>query len=162
MIYGDLTTTIGQENHLLHPVLQQALRHLHKMDLAAAAPGKYALQGDDMFVLIQQFDTAPKATKRLEAHRQYIDIQYLISGEEELIGYARLANWHAIVEDQLADNDYALYADTSDEIDLLLKPGMYAVFCPNDLHRPGISRSGSATIKKAVVKIKTSLLQSPE
>lgn len=160
MIHGDLTTTIGQENTVLHPVLQRALHHLYKMDLAGAAPGKYELDGEDMFVLIQQFDTAPKSVKKLEAHLQYIDIQYLISGEEEQIGYARLADWHVIAQDELASSDYALYEDTEDEIDLLLKPGMYAIFFPADLHRPGVCKLQPASIKKAVVKIRAALLQS--
>lgn len=158
MIYADLTTTISQESAALHPVLQRALQHLFKMDVANAEPGKYALDGDNMFVLLQQFDTAPKASKKLEAHRQYIDIQYLISGEE-WIGCARLTERHIIVEDQLAESDYALYAEAEDEIDLLLRPGMYAIFFPADLHRPGICKHSPSSIKKAVVKIKASLLR---
>jgi YhcH/YjgK/YiaL family protein len=157
MIFGDSSKLATREFDILHPVLREALLRLERTDLKPLAPGKYEWDGDRMFLLIQEMETAPKADKKLESHVRYIDIQYLIEGEE-VIGYARQSADHIVCHDELETKDFALYEDPEEEMDLLLKPGTFAVFFPADLHRPGVVRSVPGKIKKAVVKISCDLL----
>lgn len=111
-----------------------------------------------MFLVIQELDTVLKTERRAERHARYIDVHYLIRGEEEQIGVGRAAPLQIIVEDELESADYALYDTIQGEVDVLLAPGMYAVFFPADVHRPGCSFAGGSAIKKAVVKIHTASL----
>jgi biofilm protein TabA len=158
MIYGHLTTFTKQELDSLHPVLGKALLRLAETDLKALAAGKYEWDGDRLFLLIQEMETAPKSDKKLESHLRYVDIQYLIDGEEETIGYVRRSERHIVSEDLLETKDIAFYEDTEEEMALILKPGMFTIFFPSDLHRPGVRRLEPASIKKAVVKVSLALL----
>src|SRR5205085_4696393 len=69
--------------------LATALRYLQSTDLDAIQPGRYEVDGSRLFVLVQQYDTKPKEKGFWEAHRNYIDVQYVHQGVE-LIGYANL------------------------------------------------------------------------
>jgi len=157
MIFGDIGMTKTEEFGALHPVLREALLRLERTDLKGMEAGKYEWDGDRLFLLVQEPDTAPKTAKRPESHRRYVDIQLLIEGEE-WIGYARKTESHVVREDELDAKDYALYEDPEDEIGLILKPGKFAVFFPDDLHRPCVCLDAPLRIKKAVVKIDLSLL----
>lgn len=157
MLFGDLAKIGTQEFDIVHPVLREALQRLERTNLKALSSGKYDWDDERMFLLIQEMDTAPKASKKLESHVRYIDIQCLIEGEE-VIGYARHSSEHIICQDELETKDFALYEDPVEEMDLVLNPGMFAIFFPSDLHRPGVSRSEDVPIKKAVVKISCDLL----
>ncbi|MGF7047710.1 YhcH/YjgK/YiaL family protein [Paenibacillus sp. DS2015] len=150
---------ISQELDTLHPLLQKALLKLSQTDLKGLLPGRYDWDGDQMFILIQEMETEPKVDKKLESHLKYVDIHYLIDGDEEVIGYARQSERHVICHNEWVTKDYALYEDVEEEMDLIIKPGMFAIFLPSDLHRPGVYRSSKpAMIKKAVVKVSSKAL----
>ena len=44
--------------------------------------GRHEIDGDDVYAMVQSFATTPVETRKYEAHRQYIDVQYLITGRE--------------------------------------------------------------------------------
>ncbi|MFC4601113.1 YhcH/YjgK/YiaL family protein [Cohnella hongkongensis] len=157
MIWGDIGSREATEWSAFHPVLRAALDRLRQTDLQALDPGKYEWDGERMFLLIQEPQTAPKAERKPEAHRRYADIQLLIEGRE-WIGCARRTDRSAVVEDELETKDYALYEDPEDEIGLVMSPGSFAIFFPSDLHRPCVCVGAPESIKKAVVKIDLALL----
>jgi len=64
----------------LHPVLQQALTLAIAANPQEKTPGRYALQGDTIFMNVMQFATQSPEQKKAELHQQYIDIQVLLSG----------------------------------------------------------------------------------
>ncbi|MNV92125.1 Toxin-antitoxin biofilm protein TabA [compost metagenome] len=109
-----------------------------------------------MYASIMEFDAKPMNEQLAEKHESYVDVQYLIAGEET-IGWSSLGENVKAAKAYDSEQDYALYDPSPDEILLRLKPGMFAVFYPNDIHRPGMGES--AKIKKAVVKIHVGLLQ---
>jgi len=47
-------------------------------------PGRYEIDGDDLFLLVQHYDSVPAENKKWETHRRYIDIQYIESGCESI------------------------------------------------------------------------------
>jgi len=73
----------------MHPGFARAFEFLAATDMTAMAPGRHDLDGDDLFVLINENDGRGEDAARLEVHRRYIDIQYTIQGEE-LIGWVPL------------------------------------------------------------------------
>lgn len=157
MIWGDLIHW-EQEKAAYHPILQKAVDYLTEMDLSQAEVGTYPILGEDMYAMVQQAVTEPRAERKSECHRDFIDVQYLVEGKEELYYVARQASGNVIVLDQLAEKDCAFYDKVEDEQVLSLKPGMFAVFFPNDLHCPICCRDESETIKKVVIKIHKKLL----
>jgi biofilm protein TabA len=156
MIFGHIKN-LKQEKALLPKALQNGLEYLATTDLAKLAPGKYEIAGSDIFVSIAEYTTDRKDNKKPETHVKYIDIQYIVSGTES-IGYGDLADGLTVTEDKLAEKDVVFYAAVPGESELQLSPGMYAIFFPWDVHRPGCAAGAPAPVKKAIVKVKMDLL----
>jgi YhcH/YjgK/YiaL family protein len=85
--------------------IRQALAFLAQNDFQDFAPGKIDLIPDKLFCLLQEMDSVPFAEARPESHRQFIDIQYLISGHERM-GVSRVeSGLHTVVDDRTPQQD---------------------------------------------------------
>jgi YhcH/YjgK/YiaL family protein len=158
MIIGDLLHWDREKSAYAAP-FRTAVDYLLQNDLLQLKPGRYDIQGDDMFALVQEVTTAVRAERKSEHHAKYIDLQYLISGDEEIFVVARQTGNNKPVEEALDTKDYILFNEVENEFEIILKPGMFAIFFPDDLHRPVISRNGGDAVKKVVIKINKALLQ---
>lgn len=137
--------------------LVRALDYLKKTDLKALAAGSYQLEGDKMYVNIDCVDTRTWHDTKAESHKQYIDVQFMIDGEENQAFFVN----HGDVEpvEFYPERDLYFYSnETDDEGEIQLTPGNYTVFFPCDVHRPLIAVNEPRPIKKAVVKIHVDLL----
>jgi len=124
--------------------------------LAAFKPdtpdGRYDIEGDDAFALVQSYATSPAAERKYESHRTYADIQYIASGTEVI--------YHAPVgvlkptTDYDALKDCRFYANPAAETALHLPAGSFAIFFPPDGHKPCCISGTSGQIKKVVVKVR--------
>ncbi len=129
----------------------QAFQYLKDTDLNAIAPGRYAIDGDNLFAIVQEYPTLDKADEKMESHRKHIDVQYMIWGEE-LVG-------HEVLQQQVPckeydeQEDYMLFADEPAFFSKFAA-GTFMVFFPTDLHMPCIKNGEPSTVKKVVVKVK--------
>jgi YhcH/YjgK/YiaL family protein len=126
---------------------------LNEDSVRNAVSGKYAVRGDDIFCIVDEYKTKLIEEGRLEIHRKYLDIQYIVSGSE-CIGTAPLEG--LIKETPYnGERDLAFYKYTPVMSKLVLKQGMFAIFWPNEAHMPGC-RIGTVPqkVKKIVVKIR--------
>lgn len=137
----------------LHPGFALAFDYL--ATLSATQPtGRYELDGDRVFVLVQEYTTLPAEGRKYEAHRRYIDIQYLISGEE--ISYHSPLAALKVTDPYHEEKDFELFTG-ADEQPSVLTPGSFAIYFPHDAHKPCCDRSDrhpAVAIRKAVVKIR--------
>ncbi len=156
MIYGQLKN-FQQEKDALSPALQKGLLYLTNTDLSTLAVGRHDIEGDAIFALVSEYETEPKEARRPEAHQKYIDIQYVAEGEEK-IGCSLLSAEYEVIQDELALKDLIFYKEVKQEVDMLLKPGIYAVLFPNDVHRPCCMIGTAAKVKKVVIKIALAIL----
>jgi len=129
--------------------LKQAFEYITATDFSDMTPGKHIIN-DVMFVLVNDYLTKTDTAEILEAHKKYIDVQYLLKGKE-LIEYESYDN-HLISQAYDEVNDYLLYKP-NDTSKLKFTEGMVAVFFPDDLHMPGIIDRTPSNIKKIVVKV---------
>ncbi len=143
---------IDQDSAALAPALQKALAYLKATDFSKVKPGQFAIDGERLYGMLNEYQTEPKDQRRPEAHRKHIDVQYIVSGEE-LIGCARLIDGLTVLEDRLADWDVIHYADVPNETDLLMSSGMYAIFFPWDVHRPNCAKGAAQLVRKVVLKV---------
>ncbi len=131
--------------------LQAGFDFLQNTDLANTPVGKIEIDGDRVFALVQEYNTKPREKGFWEAHRQYIDIQYVVSGVEHM-GYANLA--------QLTPGEYDAARDflpiEGAGSFVLLPSGMFTVFLPEDGHMPGMAVTEPQPVKKVVVKVAVS------
>jgi biofilm protein TabA len=156
MIFGHVNDLQSGFAWLPQP-LKRAIEHLKKTNFAELPAGNYDLQGKDIYVQVIDLDTKPFAETRPEVHRQYIDVQFLYRGSEK-IGVAAETGNNAVAEDLLEQRDLLFYGGMENESTLTMTPGSFAIFFPNDVHRPACAFDGPAPIRKVVVKVRLSLL----
>jgi YhcH/YjgK/YiaL family protein len=117
-----------------------------------SADGRCDIDGDNVFALVQSYDTVPSLEKKYESHRVYADIQYVADGSE-LIYYAPTVGLQVTkAYDEV--KDYQLYSDPAAATPLLLEPGMFAIFYAHDGHKPGCLHRAATRIKKVVIKVR--------
>lgn len=129
--------------------LTKALDYLAKTDFTKVEPGKYELDGAKLFALVQQVETKPKEEKQFEAHRKYIDVQFIVSGVEQM-GYAHLSTLKTS-QAYDADKDCEMLRGTGDFV--TATPGTFIVFFPEDAHMPCVAMGKPAPVRKVVVKV---------
>lgn len=132
----------------LGPRLEAALNYLKTQPFEDLEPGRYELDGDNIFALVQDYDTRGREGARSEAHRKYIDIQYVVRGRE-LLGYAHVHDLQAAPYD--TDKD-VLFLDGEPAF-VTLRPGTFAILLPQDAHMPGIAADRPEPVRKVVVKV---------
>jgi biofilm protein TabA len=133
----------------VHERLAAGLRWLQSQDPAKLAPGRYELDGANLFVAISEYETKTKDKGKWEAHRRYFDIQYIIAGRE-LIGYANIDACKLGNYDSAKDFQEILEAQGAFPE---LGPGMFMALAPQDVHMPGIAPDSPKPAKKAIVKV---------
>ena len=106
--------------------LKRALEYLAAADLNTLEPGRYEIEGAEIFMKVTEGELKREEEASLEVHDKYIDVQVLIAGEVETMGWRERRESVGI------------------------RPGQFVVFGPEDAHAPMIGRG---RIKKAVVKV---------
>ena len=133
----------------LLPGLPAAFAFLERPGVADLANGRYPIDGENVFALVQTYATKPFDDGLPEAHRRYADIQTVISGKEAF-GYAPLT-------DQPVTRPYDPEQDIlfiRGNITLFtLTPGLFALFLPQDAHLPGRMIDQPENVRKIVIKI---------
>ena len=100
---------------------------------------------------VDEYTTNPLAECKFEAHKKYIDIQLLLSGEEKI--ETAFTDELDITEPYDENRDVMFLADTENKAVVPLKKGYFALFNPTDAHKPQIAFSIPEKVKKVVVKI---------
>jgi biofilm protein TabA len=151
MFLGTLADWAKQKK-ILPAALVKAVDALHGHDLDRMAVGRYEIDGDRLFFLVQEMQTRVLADTRAEAHRRYADVQLLLAGAERY-GVAAADPTLAATEDRLAQDDIAFYPPPANESFIDLAPRMFVVFFPGELHRPGCAIGSPDAIRKIVIKV---------
>ena len=145
----DLIGNSGIYEGLFEGVVK-GLKLLKDSDLTSQEDGRYEVDGDDLFYLIQRYSTNNKEDTLFEAHRDYIDIQAVIEGEET-IGYGPIGRMGKVI--QPYEPDVIKYADPPVFTELKLTAGMFAIFYPDDAHKP-CYHTHKSNVHKLVVKVR--------
>lgn len=133
----------------LNPLFAQAIEFLTSHDLNAMEVGKTELKGKDLFVNVAQAKPKTKEEAKLETHRDFIDIQIPLTGIE-VMGYTAAKDCVPADAPYNAEKDITFFEGLAQAY-ITVKPGMFAVFFPQDAHAPGITPDG---VKKVIVKVK--------
>lgn len=132
----------------------KAYQFLKRKDLAELKPGRYEIEGSRGFVLIQEYTTKNPQEALFEAHNKYLDIQYLIRGEEffAIADRSALNSLEAVPYDE--EKDIVFYRDPQEVCWTTLKEGGMIVVGPEDAHKPCCWMNAKpVAVKKAVVKL---------
>ena len=156
MILGRLAD-LDTHSALLPEALVRSLRALLALDPHALACGRYDLDGERVFALVQDATSRRIEDSQIEAHATYADVQIPLS-VSECFGFALPQPDLAPCDDQLAERDLAFYPTPETEAFIDVAPGEYIVFLPGELHRPCTTFDEPAPLRKIVLKVHRSLL----
>ena len=117
------------------------------------AVGKYAIDGDDAFFMIQEYDTKDPTAARYETHKNYIDVQIILSGEEE-IRFETLDKL-SVQTDYNPEKDIAFWNMTDEYDSVRLIGGELSIIYPDEPHAPSLStQNGRSHVIKLIAKVR--------
>jgi YhcH/YjgK/YiaL family protein len=132
----------------MHSAFKKAFAFLRQDGLAELPADRYEIDGDRMFCMISKGPGRSRSEAKLEAHRKYVDIQYVIAGIDEM-GFKPTADCKLIDTSYDADKDIGFFNDQPDSW-TPVPAGSFVIFFPQDAHAPLV---GSGEIHKAVLKV---------
>lgn len=131
------------------PRLTAALAYLRDTDFAGMELGRYDIDGDAIYAMVQAYTTKDVSKGMWEAHRRYIDVQYVVSGNERM-GYANLDGL-TVSKAYEEEDDYLLLEGDGDF--LTMPAGTFIILGPQDAHMPQIAAGTPCEVSKVVVKV---------
>jgi YhcH/YjgK/YiaL family protein len=122
---------------------------------AATAPlGKHPVDGDTVFAIVEEYETRPSDSVQFEAHRLRADIQTVLSGEEEIAVMPKVHLKTSTPYEPTRDIEFFQDAPHSAPSTIRMRLGEFAIFLPQDAHKPGCAlKTGSGKVRKVVMKI---------
>lgn len=130
--------------------LHRAFKYLLENDLDALPLGRIEIDGDNLYALVQEYTTKPVEQGKWEAHRKYIDVQYVTHGQERM-GFANLQAMS--LGEYLLEKDFqALTGKGNGHVDVFA--GSFALFFPQDGHMPGLCVDTPEPVRKVVLKVR--------
>ena len=137
-------------------VLRRVIDYLKSNDFVNMEPGVYELEGKDIYAQVFDAETGAVEEKRPESHENYLDVQFLASGEEKL-GFTPNTGAYEVAE-HILERDLIFYKSVENEGFVNAVPGCFTVFFPCDIHRPAVAVSAPMVVRKVVVKVRTTLI----
>ncbi len=152
-MYAGNIFQIEKELVSLPELLRPWLKKLSEMDIESLVPGRYELE-NGCYMNVDQAATEPEENRKWEAHEEYIDIQFVISGNER-IEYLALNEMEEKTESYPERDLYFYRAKKGTQpCSVSMSKGRYAVFYPADAHRPLCMADKPEAVKKIVMKIR--------
>jgi biofilm protein TabA len=143
-------STLSQSDRYaaLHPLFPHAFEYIRNTNLMSLAPGRYPIDGEQLFAIVEHVPGRTRAEAKLECHRKYIDIQLVLEGTDEM-GWKPLSECREPVSDYSAERDIQFFRDAPASW-IATPPGAFCIFFPEDAHAPLVS---AGRIRKVVLKI---------
>jgi len=153
MIVTDLVHI--EKQVLIDQGLKKAIDFLRQLAPKDLREGKIEIDGQHVFALLQQYETITVDTPKFEYHQKYIDVQYIVSGEE-VIGWLP-AEQMTITEPYDPDKDICFGTAPKGQITPVhLRAGQLAVLYPEDGHAPKLAVTKPSQVFKIVIKVAVS------
>lgn len=134
----------------VHPLFGEAFTYIEECLKGTVTTGTYRIKGQDILAKVQEYKS--RIEGQLEVHDKYIDIQFIVEGNER-IEYVEREGLEMSVEYNEED-DVLFLKDTENIMNLFLKEGEFAVFFPSDAHKAAMSIDYPEKVKKIVLKVK--------
>jgi YhcH/YjgK/YiaL family protein len=132
----------------LHPGIATALKFLSSPGTTLLAPGRYPIAGDAVFAIIEHCEGGGRENARLEIHRRFIDVQFVVSGNEWM-GWSPFSACSLDREGFSTESDIG-FCNEPPKSWFEVSPGYFTIFYPSDAHAP---LSGNGQVHKIVVKV---------
>jgi biofilm protein TabA len=140
----------AKQYHLNKKYWDEAFAYLKNTDLKTLTNGRHVIDGENVYALVTEAPSKDYDKTAFESHRKYIDLQFVITGEENM-AKAPLAS----VTVSKPYNETTDLANYSGDGKIYTVPaGTFILFFPTDAHRPNITPGGNKVVKKVVIKVR--------
>jgi biofilm protein TabA len=149
-----ITSTLSQLHWytIISPNFGKAIQYVLATDFTALETGKYPIDGDQVFAIVNEYTTKPLSECDPESHQDYADIQLMVRGSEKF-GYTPLTNQMASTPYD-PEKDVAFYTLPEEDLSYLtLQTGQFIIFFPTDIHQPEVFTREPDLVKKVVIKV---------
>ena len=133
--------------------IMKAFKFIEDFNKSELPVGRYDLDGDNVYAMVQNYDTLPQTEKKWETHKEYIDVQYVAEGNEKIY-WVNVEGLIPCTEYNI-EKDYMLF-DGFEGNGVILEKGAFMILFPEDAHKPGCTNAKTMNINKIVVKVKYS------
>lgn len=140
----------AKQYHLNQALWDKAFAYLKNTDLKTLSNGRHNIDGDNVYATVQESPTKDLDKTAFESHRKYIDLQLVITGEENM----SKAPLNSVTVSKPYDERTDLANYTGDGKIYNVQAGTFMLFFPKDAHRPNITPGGNKADKKIVIKIR--------
>ena len=131
-----------------HPLFEKAFGFIEEYLKNPKEPGEYHICGDELFARVLAYDTRPEG--QYEVHNKYIDIQFIAEGAERVC-YGRRGDFAETQYDEAGD--FMFLAGDNQKLEFVLSKGEFAVFFPEDAHKPSLDVDTTKQVTKVVLKV---------
>ena len=132
----------------MHPAFEQVFKFLREESLSEILHGRYDIDGVRLFYKVSKRQGRIRTESRLETHRKYIDIQYVISGVDEM-GWRTASECKTVDVPYNEDRDVTYFQDEPESWKEVHAES-FAIFFPQDVHALLVS---GGEIHKVVFKV---------
>ena len=133
--------------------MKKAIEYIDAFNGADLEPGRFDVEGDDVYAVIQCYNTKQYDEGMFETHDCYIDIQIILEGEELM--YTAQREDMSDATPYIPEKDKNNYGDNKEAMCTHMKPGTVMVFYPEDAHKACIQAgSQPVAVKKLLLKVR--------
>lgn len=142
-----------------NPAFINALNTIQSYSQNPFQTGRWDIDGENMYMVAAEYRTsALTIDSQMEAHRKYIDIMYMLEGEE-CIFCKPTSKLNNITSSFNQEKDFLLADVDADVIPNALRKGQVAVLLPEDAHCPGCNLDGEKSVRKLICKLAVEFAQ---
>lgn len=136
--------------NILNERINTAMTYIKNIDKNYLKPGIYNVN-DWLHYYVKEYDTKERIDCILESHKKYIDIHYIVSGEEIIeIGSCDELE---IEKAYFAEEDITIYHKNDKMNKILMVANTYILVHPNNAYMGGIQTNDKCHITKIIVKV---------
>lgn len=148
MVFGNIRDR--KDFSWLEEVVGKCFDYAAANDLLSYEKGSHPIDGDELFVNIVEYETTPPENRFWEAHRQYLDLHFMLRGPEQ-IDVNFIDNME---QKEFVEKDDFLPLEGNPNSHVILNAGDFLLCYPADAHRTAVQVGAPAAIKKAIFKIR--------
>ena len=153
MIIGKLTKMHSQLDYFNDKRILKAVHLIDSLNFTDLQDNVFEIEGKSFYYILSSYQTvADFKEKPAEAHRKYLDLQYIIYGKEKF-GFADYSNIKKSHLEYNPEKDIEFFDNIDNECFITLAQNHYAIFFPDDIHRPGICIDNPSNIRKVIFKL---------
>lgn len=137
----------------LNPYFPAAFAALERVAGEEFVKGRHEVDGDNVYINALEYDTHPIETAKMEDHSKYIDVMWMLSGDEK-IGVCPVGEMTEVTMPYDPAGDAFLSEMVADSTYLRMKPNSVCIFFPEDGHAPGLDVAGTSCVRKLIAKVR--------